>query len=324
MKKFYPGILLSLFFAALASFFGGVFPLLGSSIFAILFGILLNQVYKLPASYRWGLGFTGKKGLQYAIILLGFSMPISQVTDLGFSSLKISILTILIAFVAALVIGKRLGLSTKLASLIGFGTAICGGSAIAASAPILEADEEEIALSISTIFFFNILAVFIFPALGHVMQMSDLNFGIWAGTAINDTSSVVAAAYSYSSQAGDIATIVKLARALMIIPSCLIMVAYRLLSSRSKQESIKWRGIFPWFIFYFILASILSSSQVIRPDWLPHLKAISHFIMAMALFAIGTNVSIEQFKKAGLAPILTGAFAWILVALSSLLIQYFL
>ena len=291
MKKYLPGILLSFGIAAVSIFLGGLLPLIGSSVLAIVFGIVLNNSMKLPAVFQEGLSYSGKKLLQYSIIFLGFSMSIKM--------------------------------NRVLTILIGFGTAICGGSAIAAASPILDADEEEIALSISTIFFFNILAVFIFPFLGHLLQMSDAFFGTWAGTAINDTSSVVAAGYTYSLSAGDLATIVKLSRALMIVPACLIFAAYRYIKSKKSSQKTNLKQIFPWFIAWFVLASLVSSLGFLPAAVIPYTKFISQWLMAMALAAIGAKVSFKQFKQAGAAPLLTGAFAWFCVAVSSLIIQYF-
>ena len=302
MKKYVPGIVLSFAIAAVSICLGNWFPLIGSSVFAIVLGILLSNLWKVPDSFQPGLTYSGKKLLQYSIIFLGFSMSIGKVSATGLSSLKISLLTI----------------------LIGFGTAICGGSAIAAASPILEAEEEEIALSISTIFFFNILAVFIFPFLGHLMQMSDAYFGTWAGTAINDTSSVVAAGYTYSQAAGDLATIVKLSRALMIVPACLIFAGYRYVRDKRSAQKVDLKKIFPWFILWFVLASVVSSLGIFPSNLVPYTKLLSQWLMAMALAGIGAKVSFKQFREAGAGPLLTGAFAWFCVAVSSLIIQYFL
>ena len=323
MKKYLPGVLLSFGIAAVSIFLGGLLPLIGSSVLAIVFGIVLNNSMKLPAAFQEGLSYSGKKLLQYSIIFLGFSMSIGQVSETGISSLRISLITILIAFLAAYLAGRFFKMNRVLTILIGFGTAICGGSAIAAASPILEADEEEIALSISTIFFFNILAVFIFPFLGHLLQMSDAFFGTWAGTAINDTSSVVAAGYTYSPSAGDLATIVKLSRALMIVPACLIFASYRYVKSKQSAQKTNLKQIFPWFIAWFVLASLVSSLGFLPAAVIPYTKFISQWLMAMALAAIGAKVSFKQFKQAGAAPLLTGAFAWFCVAVSSLIIQYF-
>lgn len=323
LQKYFPGIGLSFVIALFSIFLGQVFPLFGSSVFAILLGILLNHFWKIPPKFRQGLAFSGKKLLQYSIILLGFSLSISKVSATGLSSLKISIITILMAFLSAYAVGRFLGMSKVLTLLIGFGTAICGGSAIAAASPVLEAKEEEVALSISTIFFFNILAVFIFPFLGHLMQMSATTFGTWAGTAINDTSSVVAAGYSYSQTAGDLATIVKLSRALMIVPTCLLFAGVRYIRSKSTKKKIELKKIFPWFILWFMCASLISSLRIVPSFFLVFTKLSSQWLMAMALAGIGVQVSFGQFKRAGVAPLLTGAFAWFVVAVTSLVIQYF-
>ena len=297
--------------------------MIGSSVLAIVLGIVLNNSIKLPSVFQEGLSYSGKKLLQYSIIFLGFAMSIGQVSETGISSLRISLITILIAFLAAYLAGRFFKMNRVLTILIGFGTAICGGSAIAAASPILEADEEEIALSISTIFFSIFLAVFIFPFLGHLLQMSDAFFGTWAGTAINDTSSVVAAGYTYSQSAGDLATIVKLSRALMIVPACLLFAAYRYIKSKQSAQKTNLKQIFPWFIAWFVLASLISSLGFLPAAVIPYTKFISQWLMAMALAAIGAKVSFKQFKQAGAAPLLTGAFAWFCVAVSSLIIQYF-
>lgn len=323
-KGYLPGLIFSFGIASVAFGMGKLFPIIGSSVFAIVLGILVNNFTNIQEKYQKGLTYSSKKLLQYSIILLGFTLSIQQVSATGLSSLKISIVTILIAFFSAYVIGRSLGMGNVLTLLIGFGTAICGGSAIAAASPILEAKEEEIALSISTIFFFNVLAVFIFPFLGHAMQMTDINFGIWAGTAINDTSSVVAAGYTYSQHAGDLATIVKLTRAMMIVPACLIFAGVRYLKSKQTAQNVNLKNIFPWFILWFVLASVLSSIGFFPGALVPVAKFLSQWLMAMALAAIGAKVSFKQFKEAGLAPLLTGAFAWFAVSVSSLLIQYFL
>ena len=322
-QKYLSGIGFAFVLAAVATVLGNFFPLIGSSVLAIVFGIVLNNSMKLPAVFQEGLSFSGKKLLQYSIIFLGFSMSIGQVSETGISSLRISLITILIAFLAAYLAGRFFKMNRVLTILIGFGTAICGGSAIAAASPILDADEEDIVLSISTIFFFNILAVFIFPFLGHLLQMSDAFFGTWAGTAINDTSSVVAAGYTYSPSAGDLATIVKLSRALMIVPACLIFAAYRYIKSKQSAQKTNLKQIFPWFIAWFVLASLISSLGFLPAAVIPYTKFISQWLMAMALAAIGAKVSFKQFKQAGAAPLLTGAFAWFCVAVSSLIIQYF-
>ncbi|MBM7642182.1 YeiH family protein [Streptococcus loxodontisalivarius] len=324
MSKKSSGLIVAGLLALLSLVLGTVFPIIGSSVFAIVLGILLNNTLGVKEAWQDGLAYSGKKLLQYAIICLGFTMSIGKVSQVGLSSLQITLLTIAVSFIVSYFVGKWLGLNSHLKTLIGFGTAICGGSAIAAASPILDAEEDEVALSISTIFLFNIIAVFLFPALGHLMGMTDFDFGLWAGTAINDTSSVVAAGYAYSQTAGDIATIVKLARALMIVPACLILAGIVYRKSRQEKSDFSFKKVFPWFILWFLLASIFSSLFAL-PEWLTlAIKYLSQFLMAMALAGIGSKVSYQQFKSAGLKPVLTGLAAWFAVAASSLILQYFL
>src|SRR5690606_79061 len=193
-------------------------------------GIAVRNVIGVGPVFKPGLQFASKQVLQWSIIALGFGLSIQQVAKTGMESLWVTMVTIIVAFASAYLLGKWLGIPSKLKTLIGVGTAICGGSAIAAVTPIIKPEEHETAFAISTIFLFNVVAVLVFPAMGHWLNMSDAGFGMWAGTAINDTSSVVAAGYSYSTAAGDYATIVKLTRATLIIPICLVLsvrVAWR-------------------------------------------------------------------------------------------------
>lgn len=323
LQAYLPGFALTAVLAVIAMILGNFFPLIGSSVFAIILGILINNTLGVKDTLKLGVAYSGKKILQYSIIVLGFPMSIQQVSKTGISSLKISITTILISFLVSYLIGHWLKMPKNLETLIGFGTAICGGSAIAAASPILEAEDDEIALSMSTIFLFNILAVFLFPALGHLMQMSDGNFGLWAGTAVNDTSSVVAAGYSYSQKAGDFATIVKLARALMIVPTCLILAGIKFYQSKKSQQNFSFKKIFPWFILWFVVTSVLSSVGIFPKFAIPYAKSLSQFLMAMALSGIGCKVSFQQFRRAGHKPLVTGLVTWAAVAGSSLILQYF-
>lgn len=315
------GVILSCGLGLLAMILGQYFPLLGSSMIALCLGILVANCLTLPQTYQAGIAYSGKYLLQYAVVLLGFGLPLARVSAIGLASLPLTLLTIAVAFFVALLVGKRLGLNQVIRTLIGFGTAICGGSAIMAASPILEAETDEVALSISTIFCFNLLAILFFPFLGRLLNLSAQDFGLWVGTAVNDTSSVVAVGYQYGQVAGDYATIVKLARSLMIVPVCLILAWIRAYRAKKNQIQVKIRDIFPWFILWFSLASLVSSWAVLPPVFLTSLQTLSRFLMATALAAIGCKVSLRQFRQAGLAPLLTGCLAWLAVALSSLLLQ---
>lgn len=318
--KLLKGIVFSLLFAVPAWFLGKQFPIIGGPVFGILLGMLAAGI-KRPESLEAGIKFTGKKILQYSIILLGFEMNLLIVLQVGTQSLSVMFFTLTTAFLTAFFIGKLLKLDTETTLLIGGGTAICGGSAIAAIAPVIGAKDKTVAFSISTIFLFNVLAVFIFPAIGHFFNFSDTGFGMWAGTAINDTSSVVAAGYSYSLAAGDYATIVKLTRALMIVPICLIL-AIITSKKRADNGSFHIAKIFPYFILWFVVASIINSIGVLPTELSKLLGNLGKFCIILAMSAIGLNTNLKQLIQNGVRPILLGLACWIAVAVVSLIVQF--
>ncbi|RAI79142.1 YeiH family protein [Macrococcoides goetzii] len=316
------GIILCSIIAVIATLLGQVFPIIGGIIFSIILGIIMSNTIKLPDQYQPGIKFASKKILQYAIIVMGFTLNLRVVVEMGLSSLPITLTTITAALLTSLWLGKVMNIGENIRTLIGVGTAICGGSAIAAASPIVDAKEDEVAFSLSTIFLFNIIAVFIFPIIGHTIGLSDIGFGHFAGTAINDTSSVVAAGYAYSEPAGDTATIVKLVRALMIIPVCLILVMLQLKKSEKKAFSIK--KVFPWFILYFFLASVATSIINLPEAIISYIKMLSTFMISIAMAGIGLSVSIKQFRAIGIKPVLLGASVWFVVAGISLIMQWLL
>ena len=297
---------------------GMYFPIIGGPIFGILIGLVLAFV-KRPERLDAGIKFTSRTMLQLSIILLGFGMNLYNVLKVGADSLIIMVFTLSTAFLVAYFAGRALKLRGNVPVLIGVGTAICGGSAIAATAPIIKASDKEVAFSISTIFLFNIIAVFVFPALGHIMGMNDLDFGMWAGTAINDTSSVVAAGYSYSHTAGDYATIVKLTRTLMIIPITLALAFW--ISRKNKSEGLNYnfKSVFPWFILGFVAASIIVTSGIIPAEWASALSKLGKIMIIMAMVAIGLNTKITDLVKNGGRPIALGMLCWIALATVALI-----
>ena len=258
-REYMDGILYAMLFAVPAYVLGLYFPIVGGPVFGILLGMLFAKKRR-PEKTESGIRFTGKKILQYAIILLGFEMNLFHVVEVGEQSLYVMVFTLAAAFLAAFVVGRLMGLDRDMTALVGAGTAICGGSAIAAVAPVIGAKDRDVVISIATIFFFNVIAVFLFPFLGHTMGMSDQGFGMWAGTAINDTSSVVAAGYAYSHDAGAYATIVKLTRTLMIVPVCLFFALLVMRGAKKSGAGFSLRRIFPMFVLYFIGGYLLYAS----------------------------------------------------------------
>ena len=315
------GLLLAAAVGVLATVLGHWLPMIGGPIFAITLGIAIrNAIGPLPVCQP-GLSFASRAVLQWSIIFLGFGLSFQQVVQAGVDSLWVTLTTIVVAFITAFWLGRLLGVGDKLRSLIGAGTAICGGSAIAAVAPIIEPREHETVLAISTIFLFNIAAVLVFPFFGHVLQMSDVGFGLWAGTAINDTSSVVAAAYSFSREAGDYATIVKLTRATFIIPICLFYVFMTIKSSRQAGRGFSLQRLIPWFIVWFVCASAVRSTGVLPAELLVVFDHLARFLMVVALAAIGLSSNLRAMIRAGWQPLLLGLGTWFAVAVSSLAVQ---
>ncbi len=317
-----PGIALVGLIAIPAWIIGKAFPIIGSPVLGILFGMIL-AFWKRPEILSEGVKYTSKKLLQYSIILIGFDMNLYNVFKVGKQTLVLMVFTLSAAFLTAFIVGKLLKVDKNTATLIGVGSAICGGSAIAATAPVINASDEEVARSISTIFLFNVIAAFLFPFLGHILGMNDQSFGLWAGTAINDTSSVVAAGYSFSNEAGNLAVIVKLTRTLMIVPVTLVLAFYT-----SKKEAGKQKGsysiikIFPWFVLGFIVASVLNTFLPMSDEISGLLSQSGKFLIVMAMAAIGLNTNIVKLIKNGAKPILLGLICWGVLALTSLAVQY--
>lgn len=321
LKKRLPGILLAILIAIPAWYIGKLVPVIGGPVLGILFGMVL-AFWKRPAIFQPGIQFTGKKVLQYAIILIGFEMNLYNILATGSQTLVLMLFTLTAAFLTAYIAGKMLHINGNTTILIGVGSAICGGSAIAATAPVIGAEDDEVAHAISTIFLFNVLAAFLFPAIGHLLQMSDTQFGLWAGTAVNDTSSVVAAGYSYSEVAGNLAVVVKLTRTLFIIP---ITFALALANARkSKQQAaaqFSLAKIFPWFVLGFLLTAILNTFLPIPEAVTNFLSQAGKFLIIAAMAAIGLNTNIIKLLKNGIRPILLGFLCWVVLAVTSLIAQ---
>ncbi len=319
-----PGVLACALVAGIASLLGALVPVVGPSVFALTLGILLRLVVGLPAALKPGVDYSSKKILRYSIVVLGGGLTLGVVLGTGRSSLVAIAVTMAAALVATVAAARLLGVKRNLASLIGVGTAICGGSAIAAVAPIIDADDDETAYAVSTIFLFNLAAVFVFPALGSALGLSQRGFGLFAGTAINDTSSVVAAGYLYGDEAGDYATVVKLTRTVMIVPVALAFTAFVSWGARASGGKKGFTGalaVFPWFVLGFLAMSALNSAGVFPPAWIPCIKAAGKFLIALALAGIGFKTDLRAIAASGPKPLVLGFAVWAAVTLASLAYQ---
>jgi uncharacterized integral membrane protein (TIGR00698 family) len=337
-KKNIYGFLVSIAVAVPAYLLGKKFPVIGGAIIAIIAGMILNIFLKGRTELKPGISFVSKKVLQWAVILLGFGMNLGVVLKTGGQSLPIILCTISVSLIIAFVLHKVMHIPSNISTLIGVGSSICGGSAIAAAAPVIDADDSEVAQAISVIFFFNVLAAILFPILGQAIGFSTQSgeaFGIFAGTAVNDTSSVTAAASTWDSmwnlgtQTLDKAVTVKLTRTLAIIPITLFLGLYR--AKKAKQGSdvtsgtFKFSRIFPMFILGFIAASVITTvtGAFGVPDTIYQpLKELSKFFIVLAMAAIGLNTDIVKLIKSGGKPILLGASCWAGITAVSLLMQH--
>ncbi|KRG09500.1 YeiH family protein [Staphylococcus sp. NAM3COL9] len=313
------GIMMTLVIAMVATILGSEFPVIGGAIFAIIIGIIINNIILIPKKYEAGIKYSSKKILHYSIIVLGFTLSFQSIGAIGWKSLPIIIITLLAAFITVFFLMKIFKINEHLSILIGVGTAICGGSAIAATSPVIKAKESEVAFAISTIFLFNLIAVFIFPPLGHVLNMGQTAFGYFGGTAINDTSSVIAATSNYGNTALETGAVVKLTRTLMIIPVVLFFTYRTIRKEKAKQTDTSIAKIFPWFIVWFIVASLISTVFNFSPTVIHVFQQISLFLITMAMAGIGLSVDFKQFKQAGIKPVMLGLVTWIVVIISSLI-----
>lgn len=342
IKKNLSGIVVCLCISVPAWFLGKLVPVVGGPVFAIITGMILTLFIKDKSSIQSGITFTSKKVLQYAVILLGFGLNLTTILKTGKQSLPVIVSTIATSLIVAFVLHKLMKIPSKISTLIGVGSSICGGSAIAATAPVIDADDEEIAQSISVIFLFNIIAALIFPTLGGALGLTNEGFGLFAGTAVNDTSSVTAAASAWdgihNSNTLDTATIVKLTRTLAIIPITLVLAFVRMrkekknVSGGEAGTKISIGKIFPMFILYFVLASVITTvvTSVFATNTAAlntansifgFLKNLSKFFIIMAMSAIGINTNIVKLIKTGGKPIFMGFCCWVAIAAVSLVMQ---
>ena len=324
---FWLGVAICFAVAALSVLVEKLIPgeLLGASIIALFMGTIINSFFH-PAWMKPALKFASKKILKAAIVLLGASLSIRTIMSVGQMTFFVMIFTFAMCFGGGYFIRKLFGLNWKLSNLISAGTGICGGSAVAAIAPVIDADDKDIAFAMSSTFLFDMVMIALYPLMGKALGMTDIAYGIWAGTSVNDTASVVASGYAFSEAAGDFATMVKLTRTIAIIPTVLV---FAWIGVRMKKKEMQATGdgkkvnmmrIIPWFIGGFLLLAVLNSIGSIPVAVAAGMKSTSKFLMVTALAAIGLNTSLLDFKKAGLKPMFYGITIDTLVTLTALVV----
>ena len=333
VKKNFAGLVFCFAITIPAALLGTFAPVVGGPVFAMLIGMVIALFVKdgsLRTALEPGVKYTSKKILQYAVILLGFGMNLADILAKGQQSLPIIIATITTSLVIAFVLCKAMKIPSKVATLIGVGSSICGGSAIAATAPVIKADYEDIATSISVIFLFNVIAALIFPTLGGMLGLSNEGFGLFAGTAVNDTSSVTAAASAWDSIHGssilDEAAVVKLTRTLAIIPITLVLAFWQVRRAKAAgahdaENAFSLKKIFPFFILFFLAASVITTVFGLPTEVTAPIKEVSKFFIMMAMAAIGFNTNIVKLVTSGGKPIALGLCCWVGIAAMSLAMQ---
>ncbi len=330
-----PGLALTAVVAAVATGAGTLLPAFGAPLFAIVMGAAVAVARPLPATVSSGVAFCSKPVLQASVVILGSSLSIAEVLRVGVGSLPVLVGTLVVALVLARPVGRALGLRRDVTTLIGVGTAICGASAIAATDSVIDADDTDVTYAVTTIFLFNVVALLTYPTIGHALGMSQKSFGLWAGTAVNDLSSVVAAATIYGHVATTRAVVVKLTRTLAIVP---ISVALAAIRSRHPEESgpqtarhagdgaqksllTVMRRAVPRFLVGFIALAAVNSAGLIPGSWHPGLSQLSTWMITAALAAIGLSTRPAAMRRAGWRPLVLGAVLWAAVGASSLLLQ---
>jgi uncharacterized integral membrane protein (TIGR00698 family) len=318
-----PGLTACVVLAVVAEIFGARVPLVGAPVFAIVLGVAIAAARPLSPLWIAGTAFAAKTVLQWSIVLLGAQLSLTEIASGGRAALPVMLGTFVLVLALAYVAGRLLALDRDLRRLLAIGTAICGGSAIAALASVIDVDRSDVAYALATIFFFNIVAVLTFPALGHVLALSQGAFGLWAGTAINDTSSVVAAAFAYGHAAGNAAVVVKLTRTLLIVPVVLFYAWKRISAHRAGDKPVPWRAVIPWFVLWFLAAAALDSAGAIPSAWHAPIQRFALFTIVVALAGVGLSSDVTRIKAAGLRPLALGAILWIAIVLGSLAIAHY-
>ena len=337
IKRNWIGIILCLVIAIPSWFLGRIFPVIGGAVIAIIAGMIIAMFWSDKGKAELGIKWTSKMVLQTAVVLLGFGMNFGVIFQIGKQSLPIIVCTITTSLIIAWLMKKVLKVPANTSILVGVGSSICGGSAIAATAPVIGADDDEIAQSIAVIFFFNVLAAIFFPILGKAIGFDTAHgdaFGIFAGTAINDTSSVTAAAstwdsmWNLGSETLNKAVTVKLTRTLAIIPITLglSLIREKKSAKEGKQSSgFSLKQSFPMFIVFFVLAAIITTICVhigIHANVFQPIKELSKFMIIMAMAAIGLNSNVIKLIKTGGKPIAVGALCWCGITVVSLIMQH--
>ena len=324
-KKYLSGIILSGGIAVTAYAISSFLPagILGETLIALIIGMLLNPLVCHYDVFDSGINWTSKKILRAGIIIAGITLSFPQVIKAGKYALVLLVFTLVTSFGVGYLCKKIFKINWKLASLLSVSTAICGGTAVATLGPTIRAKNRDIAYAISATFIFDIITVIAFPWIGRLLGLSDTGFGLWIGTAVNDTSSVVAAGYAFSDAAGSLATIVKLTRTLFIVPIVLIFswIYTKKETPSHTADNVSIRKIFPWFILGFLAVVGIRSTGLVPDNIVAGMSFLSKFFLSMALAAIGLKTSLKEVTGVGIKPMIAGVIIDVSVVFVALFAQ---
>lgn len=317
-----PGLAGVALIAAAAWSLGGLISLIGAPVLALAAGVAIRNTAGMPPLLAPGVEYTLNRLLRLAIILFGATLALGEVVRVGAGSLAVIVATIVLALGLTALVGRWLRAPSRLVTLIGVGTAICGATAIVTVGPILEAEDQEIAFAVATIFLFNMLAVVVYPLLGHALGLTDRIFGVWAGAAIHDTSSVLAASYAYSDAAGQVATVVKLSRTLMLVPLALVVgIVHSAARSRAGAGGgvrVDLVRIFPWFVLWFVAAAGINTLGLLPEPLVRASGLAGKFLIVMVMAAVGFGADLRGMRRIGLGPFYIGLAASVLIAVAGM------
>ncbi|HEX5451202.1 MAG TPA: putative sulfate exporter family transporter [Candidatus Limnocylindrales bacterium] len=311
--------------AVVAWLAGRFVPLLGGAALALILGAVLRWALPFPQAWSRAFAGIGTRLLQVSIVLLGASVGLVEVLTVAGGALPVMLVTVFAGLALIWILGRRLAVPSTRRGLLAVGTSICGASAIAAAAPALEASAAEVSYAVSVVFLFNFVAVVLFPIVGHAAGMSATAFATWAGTAVNDTSSVLAASAAFGSAAIASATVVKLARTVMILPVTLVIALVAQRERGDAEESLPigrlLRRAVPWFAVVFVLGSALNSVGLIGPELAGDVGALAGLGVIGALAAVGLSTDARAIRQAGPRPLLLAGTGWLAIACLSLVVQ---
>ncbi|WP_063003654.1 YeiH family protein [Nocardia salmonicida] len=322
-----PGLILAALLATVATPFGKALPMIGTPVLALgagaVAGMVLRRKDVTGETFGPGLDVARQRLLGLAIVLLGLGLPLGSVMSVGRETAVVLIGTLLVGGVAAFFVGRMLAVDKESATLIAVGTTICGASAIAAATAVLRPDKQRVAYALCTIFIFNVTAVLVYPPMGHALGLSQEAFGLWAGTAINDTSSVLAAGVIFGAAAAQFAVIVKMVRSLAIIPLCVgLHVGRRHIAEVTDLPKPSLRQAVPLFVILFLAASVIAGLGIVPAELTAPLADLSGWLIAAVLAAIGTSLSLARLRTAGPRPLILGGTLGLILGTTSLGLMY--